>query len=188
MLQQLLNVLYLTFVFDLSGFKKYQKKACGSQWWPLWHDSYDSLVTLQDSLHVVSEVLLHESVPCISELTVAVICICIQFWKCFAFCYRANVLSIFIFCPSPTQELLTIPSNNFGRQQPLAFSLSPTPQCHVTHSNYYFSVNLTIFIVTFQSVLANMGFDKICSHRLVLGNKGLILYDLLRGGWFVWLS
>ena len=83
---------------------------------------------------------------------------------------------------------VTIPSNNFGRQQPLAFSLSPTPQCHDTHSEHYFSVNLTIFTVTFQSVLANMGFDKICSHRLVLGNKGLILYDLLRGGWFVWLS
>ena len=64
----------------------------------------DFLVTLEDSLHdhVVSggggfSVLLHESVPRISQLTVAVICICIQFWKCFALRYH-GIVSWYLQC------------------------------------------------------------------------------------------
>ena len=91
---------------------------CGPQWWPLWHDSriFWSPLKTTSMLWVRwtpccewgggFSVLLHESVPRISQLTVAVICICIQFWKCFAFCYH-GIVSWYLQC-SPFFYLLDL--------------------------------------------------------------------------------
>ena len=99
---------------------------CGSQWWPLWHDSriFWSPLKTTSMLWVRwtpccewggpqccewgrhppccdwgggFSVLLHESVPRISQLTVAVICICFQFWKCFALRYH-GIVSWYLQC------------------------------------------------------------------------------------------